>query len=897
MKIGSKLAIWFALLSIFSVVLLAGVGYSITKSALQKEILEKLSLTVKDREQLLANLLQTQLTNVRYLAQDPGIVRLTERMINPDGRFLAWDQETARSMLEERLANFGDYFGGPGIEGGAYADLMMADTEGNVLIAIYGPEKGSSEAGRPWVTEGRKGLYLGDIQYNPTMSQTTQIAAMPVRSTDGKVIAILQLESNVRAINELMTNRKGLGETGETYIVGRGKRMLTSSRFITGAATEQIVETAGTRKARETGKAISMASYEDYRGIRVMGVVDVFDASSLGSKDRKIAELINNLGWLIVGEIDEAEALAPVRDLRTKNFMASFGILSLVIFIAYLISYTISEPIRRLRNAVRQTARGLLDKRVEIHTQDEIGDLAHSFNEMNEALRKTTVSREYVQNIIHTMSSALLILTPEGEIEDANAAALNLLGYKRDELIGRGATAVLKEELARAVKREVLSHVETACIRKDGSEVPVLFSSSIMRDTRDELQAVVCVAQDLTQRKQEEKLLQQAKLEAEEASRVKSEFLATMTHEIRTPMNGIIGMTELLLDTELTQEQREFTKTISKSSDSLMTIINDILDFSKIEAGRLDIEITDFDLKALVKATSGFFTAPAKDKGLELLFTMEPDVPSGLRGDPVRIQQVLANLVDNAIKFTSTGQVATRISLEQEDPKRARLLFSVQDTGIGIADEQMNKLFDSFTQLDSSTTRRFGGTGLGLAISKRLVEMMGGAIGAESLEGEGATFWFELPLENQPAQPGDEPEETPKADIAGASVSVMNKGHSKKIFDREDLLDRFMDDKDLAKEVIEAFLEDLPHQLSALKDAMAKGDVTGMIYGAHTIKGGAANISACALQETAVEMEDAIKDRDMKNAAALMPRLEQQRDLLLKELEQTDCLHSVGADA
>ncbi|CAM2068924.1 PAS domain S-box protein [Sulfidibacter corallicola] len=368
-----------------------------------------------------------------------------------------------------------------------------------------------------------------------------------------------------------------------------------------------------------------------------------------------------------------------------------------------------------------------------------------------EALR---ISEARSRSIVNTAADGIVTIRDDGTVTSVNPAFEELFGYFAEEILGHNIDLIipaphrdLHEEyilryLQTGERRMIGTTTEVEGCRRNGEIFPmdITISEFVLGYNR----MFTAIIRDITARKQAEVELQKAKNEAVQATKAKSQFLANMSHEIRTPMNGLLGMTALLSETELSQEQREYTEAVQTSGDALLAIINDILDLSKVEAGKLELESIFFSPCKVIEEVADIMAVRAQDKGLDVVVFLDRHLPARIKGDPIRLRQVLLNLLSNAVKFTSHGQVVLRAQAMGTNGEKAHLRFEVNDTGIGIPADRLQLLFQPFSQTDASTTRHFGGTGLGLAICRHLIDLMGGHIGVSSEEGLGASFYFEI---------------------------------------------------------------------------------------------------------------------------------------------------------
>jgi PAS domain S-box-containing protein len=418
------------------------------------------------------------------------------------------------------------------------------------------------------------------------------------------------------------------------------------------------------------------------------------------------------------------------------------GSILLLVGLAIYLRRSVLRPVRGVAEAAQRLAAGDRSARVPDVGLGEVALLGGAFNAMADALRaregELELERDRLAGILRHSTTVIAVKDLEGRYLIVNRRWEEVNGAAAADVIGRTDADLTSPALAaqsRAAELEVIrSGTPVEYENQIGERVYQTVKVPLSHRDRS-VYGTAVMSLDITDRKQ-------ALAEAVEASRSKSEFLANMSHEIRTPLNGVIGMTELLLATDLDAEQRGYAETASGSGEALLSVINDILDFSKIEAGKLELDSHDFDLRDAVEQVCEMMAPQAHGKGLELLTWIDDDVPATVRGDRGRLRQVLTNLVGNAVKFTAEGEVTVRVRLAEPGERTALLRFDVTDTGIGVDRTALLRLFDSFSQADTSTTRRYGGTGLGLAISRQLTSLMGGEIGAQSVPGEGSTFHF-----------------------------------------------------------------------------------------------------------------------------------------------------------
>ncbi len=503
--------------------------------------------------------------------------------------------------------------------------------------------------------------------------------------------------------------------------------------------------------------------------------------------------------------------------------------------------------------------------------------------------RQLSDSRYFMEKVTDTMAQGVYVLDADGLCTFWNPEAEKILGWSAKELANKNLHEIIhyQDEKGNRVlqvdcptlksiqNKKTYSSETEFFTHKSGDVLPIIITSVPLIEN-DTVIGSVAVFNDISLRRKNEKLLNDAIIHAQEASQAKSDFLANMGHEIRTPMNGIIGMTDLALDTELTEEQRSYLEIVKESSSALLVIINDILDFSKIESGKVILEKVDFHFEDLMEEVLLMAKQKSDVKGIELIYeiTTHSKIPIFLVGDMRRLKQVLINLLDNAVKFTTTGQITLSISLKEKNRQRCCLLFEVTDTGIGIAKAKQATVFESFLQADSSVLRKFGGTGLGLSISKQIVELMDGNIWLKSEENIGSKFsftgYFEYEKIDKQINLNDE---VTQVHVSGSMDKKMD---NNLMICNWDVVVKRLGGTDIVEIVIDLFFEEQQGYLDNIKNALAQKNVSSLRNELHTLKGVCSTLGADRVEKLIKTTEILLaEDEGIAKVVALVKEIEE----------------------
>lgn len=589
--------------------------------------------------------------------------------------------------------------------------------------------------------------------FNPAIS--TGFYAAPIFQ-NAKVIGVVILKISISEIDRITSHNfswssDGLGQSGETLIFGEDWSLRNTGRF----------RLEGEENNKTTQEPISVALGNE--NIKV--IESQSEVRDMGT-DYRHQKVLRDIGkiylpngglWYIETKIDKNEAFAVLDRIAIASSAAGVLIFILFFFVTFAATGKVLKPIQLLTDRLEKLGTSNLTQKIKYTSKDEIGILVDKYNQMAKRLETTTVSKDFLDSVIQSINALLFIVKvarhddsqkTSYEISQANEAALKYLGMSPQQLSHMDLRDLIHAEpdfkdyhwllkTRHGIEAEILNHQQQS--------IPVLVNWAILPNHPGEDLTFVFVCTDIKDRIAAEQALIEAREQAETASLEKSEFLARMSHEIRTPLNAIIGITDILAESELKPEQEQMTRVCKNAGENLLALVNDILDMAKIEAGEVHLERIAFNLEATITTLCEIFKPKASEKKLNFNLSIDLGKQShSIIADPTRLRQILFNLIGNAIKFTDKGEIS--VTIEFDDTEKQFVRFSIKDTGVGIPLDKQHLVFQSFAQADSSITRKFGGSGLGLAISKNLVELMGGRIWFESEAGKGSHFHFTIPF-------------------------------------------------------------------------------------------------------------------------------------------------------
>ncbi len=757
-----ELMAWFLLLSLVPMALLAGLHYKETERVLMQNAKTQLSEASELKIRFINNWFDYRIMDIGALSQsgrNKALLRmLVKDMATSD---LTPPQYTNSDKWQSTVAHYGDQLRLYARQYDYINDVFLFDWQGNLLYSLWESEYlGQNLLQGPHRIDHiakvlEQSMMHMDIQLSQIdkgineLEENTALMVAPVFDSDSRPLGVIGVELKLSRIYSILRVGSEIGQNEYHYLIDLDGRLLS-----------KVAGIAQNTRLNASGEGVVLRQIDAYTGVHGEAVYGMHNTVS-----------VLNQNWLLRSEFQADKAFAESFAIAKVMVAILLVTAFLVVVIAVFIARKITQPIATLAKNSMQVAAGERERYVEIPSENEIGQLANAFNYMlqmrqihEQALEKSTAEIEQTLNELRQQKFALdqhaivAITDIKGTITFANDKFSQISGYSCEQLVGQNHRLVNSGYHPRGFFKQMYDTIgqgkvwrAEVCNRAKNGDIYWVDTTVVpFTDDQGKPTRYVAIRTDITDRMKASEALIEAKESAEMAAQVKSEFLASMSHEIRTPMNGVIGMLGLLRNTELSDVQQHRLETAQSSAQSLLNLINDILDFSKVDAGKLTLERLNFDLRAMLGEFAEAMGYLAQSKGLELVLDVCDVDYAQVTGDPGRLRQILTNIVSNAVKFTEQGEIVISAKLVSQDEQHWCLQCDIKDTGIGIPTDKIDHMFDSFTQVDASTTRKFGGTGLGLAIVKKLCELMEGHVSVTSELHKGSCFSVEVTLEKSP---------------------------------------------------------------------------------------------------------------------------------------------------